>query len=355
MLDPGSELALPWPMAFAVLLGSVTLAVFFARAYARRERRQVRQRARDLQRDIAAYLDGRLGAHALREALADVDPGVFWSAIEAFAARLPRVEWLHFSKGLEKAPQLRAERRALHDDSPWRGELAARRLALVRSRASRTALRRAMVAGPELLSFACARALARYGDRRALRWLLDHPERLDRRSAKQWTALLGGFGPTAFPLLLAGLDHVKDRPALERAMVEALGQIGDPAAAAAIERRLAHGDMDMRVSAARALGRLRAVAFASGLIAALKDEAWQVRAQAAWALGQARAPIAVYALTSRLADRSWWVRRHAAYALAEFGEEGLAALNHAAQHSEDRYARDIAAEVLAGGMQQRVA
>lgn len=352
MLDPGSELTLPWPMAFAVVLGCVTLAVYFSRAYARRERRRVRQRAHDLQRDLTAFVDGRLTRRELREAVDDVDSGVFWSAVEPFAAALPRPEWITLSRGLDRCPHLQIEQRALRDDSPWRGELAARRLGLVRTRPARSALRRALVAGTELLAFACARSLARYGDLRTLEWLLRHPGRLQRRTLKHWTGLLTAFGPAAYPQLAAGLDGAKDSLVLERAIVETLGHIGDLAAAAPIEKRLAHDDMGMRVSAARALGRLRSVQSATGLLQALKDDTWQVRAQAAWALGRARAPIAVYPLTGRLSDASWWVRRHSAYALAEMGEEGLAALRHAAAKSDDRYARDIAAEVLSGGVQR---
>jgi len=354
MLDPGTDIAMPWAMAFAVVLGCVTLAVYLARAYARRERRRLRQRAQDLARDFASFVDGRLGVHELREAVADADAGTFWSALEPFAVRLPRPEWLRLSKALARNAHVAMEHRALRDDSPWRGELAARRLALVRSQASRRVLRRALVAGPELLSYAAARALARYGDLRALQWLLEHPDRLRRRSAKQWMTLFEAFGPAAFTSLMDALQRLEtEQPRIERAILEALGRIGDLAATAAIEKRLGAEAVDMRVAAARALGRMRAVHCVSGLIATLKDPAWQVRAQAAWALGRARAPLAVYPLSGRLTDSSWWVRRHAAYALGELGEEGIAALDHAARHSDDRYARDIAKEVLAGGLVKR--
>jgi HEAT repeat protein len=355
MLDPGSEITMPWPMAFAVILGCVTLAVYFARAYARRQRRRMRQRAQEFARTLAAYLDGKLTLQELRECAGDADTGTFWSALEPFAARMPRPEWLRLSKALAKIHHLAREQRALSDDSPWRGELAARRLSLVRAQTSRRALRKALVGGPELLSYACARALARYGDLRALEWLLAHPDRLRRRSAKQWLALLEAFGPQAFACLIENLPHLRDTQPVERAAIEALGRIGDVSAAAAIEKRLTADSVEVRVSAARALGRMRAAHCVSGLIAALRDATWQVRAQAAWALGRAQTPVAVYALTSRLTDEAWWVRRHAAYALAQLGEDGHTALAHAVQTSDDRYARDIAQEVLSGGILKRSA
>jgi len=355
MLDPGTDITMPWPMAFAVILGCITLAVYFARAWARRQRRRLRQKAQDLARDFASYVDGRITVHELRETVGDAESGTFWSALEPFASSLPRPEWLRLSKALAKNVHITAEQRALRDDSPWRGELAARRLALVRAQASRRALRKAMVGGPESLSHACARAMARFGDLRALEWLLAHPERLRRRSVKQWLALFEAFGPTAFGPLMDALPRCDDHPRIERAIMEALGQIGDLAAAAEIERRLTADAVDTRVAAARALGRMRAVHSVSGLQTALKDPAWQVRAQAAWALGRTRASLAVYALTGRLTDEAWWVRRHAAYALAQMGEEGIAALEHARTSSTDRYARDMAQEVLSAGRLRRSA
>ena len=247
------------------------------------------------------------------------------------------------------------ERHALRDDSPWRAELATRRLSLLASPRSRKALRRALARGPEFVSYSAARALARYNDRRALEWLLEHPATLKRRSTRQWTNLLRLYGARAYDQLVVALDNCKEHPALERGLVETLGHIGDLAAASHISRRLQHSDLNMRASAARALGRMRAIQSATSLLGALKDDEWQVRAQAAWALGRCRAPIAVYSLTTKVTDKSWWVRRHSAYALAEIGDEGRQALLSIAESSADPYARDMAHEALSGGAQKLAA
>ncbi len=47
-----------------------------------------------------------------------------------------------------------------------------------------------------------------------------------------------------------------------------------------------------------------------------------------------------------LGDRNWWVRRAAATSLAKAGDEGMKALRWAAVAHPDRYARDVANEVL---------
>jgi HEAT repeat protein len=268
---------------------------------------------------------------------------------------MPRADWLRLSKALAGNRHSNDERRALRDDSPWRAELATRRLALLACPRSRKSLRKALVRGPEFVSYSAARALARYHDRRALAWLLEHPDVLKRRSTRQWTNLLRLYGNGAYEQLVAGLDQCNDHPPLERGLIEALGYIGDLAAASRIERRLQHSDLNMRAAAARALGRMRAIQCASSLLGALKDSEWQVRAQAAWALGRCRAPIALYSLTTRVTDSSWWVRRHSAYALAELGDDGRQALLHLSEKSEDRYAREMAHEALSHETQSRAA
>ena len=349
------SLILPWPMALAVILAFVSLAVYYTRAHARRLRRRIRQQARDLAREFTLYLDDKISAADLREASEDADPGSFWGALEPLAFKLPRQDWIKLSKALDRNRHSSDEKRALRDDSPWRAELATRRLSLLASPTSRKALRKALVSGPELVSFSAARALARYRDRRALAWLMEHPETLKRRSTRQWTTLLRLFGTGAYEQLVEGLDRIEDNPTLERALVEALGHVGDLAAASRIERRLQDSDMNMRAAASRALGRMRAIQCATSLLGALKDEQWEVRAQAAWALGRCRAPIAVYSLTTKLTDSSWWVRRHSAYALAEMGDDGREALLNVSENSTDRYARDMAQEALADGIQQSAA
>jgi HEAT repeat protein len=241
------------------------------------------------------------------------------------------------------------ERDLLEDESPWRRELAARRLGLVRVPAARRALRRAMVRGPEAVRYAAAMAFGRARDMGALRWLLKHPGALARRTPRGRIAVLSSYGPGAIAELHAALLRAGGDPTLERAIIEILGLAGHGPASPAIEKRLREPDLELRIAAARSLGRLQANDSASALLEALQDADWQVRAQAARALGRMRSPLAVHALAGSLTDRSWWVRRHAAYALAELGEDGRKALSATAAGSEDPYARDMAREALDGG------
>jgi HEAT repeat protein len=336
------------PLVVAIVAGIAFLALAFVRADRRGRRRRGRRMVRALSRSIADHIEGRLDAVELQRRAEEASEGMFWSALEFGSLRLTRREWLRLSNALGDSRHVREERKALRDNSPWRRALAARRLALLKSPRSRRALRRALVAGPELVSLAAALALARYRDRAALRWLLNHPGALAHRPHPTLVALLRSFGSKSAEELVAALETGIGGESLERAAIEALGLMNWRAARPAIERRLTASDLELRIAAARALGRLAAIECATSLLAALRDEAWQVRAQAARSLGLVRAPIAVQPLARRLTDPVRWVRRHAAFALAEMGEDGRRALKDVIETSPDPYARDMARAALEG-------
>jgi hypothetical protein len=337
-LTPGGALSL------LVVLFAAFGAGWGLRALQRRERRRARRLVADLTLALRAFLEERLQPDALAAQAGAADAGAFWSAIEELTTRGPG--WLRLSRALAGCPHLEHERRALREESPWRRELAARRLSLLFSGASRHALRAALPEGPELVTAAAATALARYRDPAALRWVLENPGALARRPHRQLVALLCAFGRRGLPAMAVALERGTGDAATDRAIVETLGLARHHAARHMVARRLREGDVEQRVAAARALGRMEAADCATSLVGALQDQAWQVRAQAARALGQVRAEIALLALPARLTDPAWWVRRHAAHALREFGMEGRRELERIAARSPDRYARDMAQEVL---------
>lgn len=347
--------ALPIMAAVVVVASTTALAYLVARLARRAARDVTRQRAQELERVLWTFVATGSGASALRSTAREVDDGAFWAAVEGLDPALDPVRRRRLGELLERNRHALAERRALRDDSPWRRELAARRLGLLSSPSSRRALRRAMVLGPEPVTLVAALALARLRDRPALRWVLAHPQALARRTPRALAALLRGFGRPALDIIAEGLDQNATDPRLERAMIETLGLGGCLPAARAIERRLTADDVDVRVAAVRALGRLRAGECAIPLIARLADPEWPVRAQAARALGLAGVPEAVEPLAACLTDRAWWVRRHAAYALLALGEAGSRALRESAAASPDPYARDIASEALGGGFPRSAA
>ena len=345
-LDP-HRLLLPTLATLLVvvaLTGSAALAHFAAR----RERARRRERLTDLARDLEAFAEGTLHAEDLAEALGDADPETFWSALETWTLgrRLP----LRVARALRRDPHARGERRALRDDSPWRRELAARRLGLLPSIENRRALRRALTRGPETVTLAAARALARHADLEALDWLVTHPKTLAHRTPRSRFELFRAFGRRGHPRLHAALERTGGLdPSITRAILDTLGDAAYGVAAPAIALRLMDPNPELRIAAARALGRLGATDASPALIHALNDAEWAVRAQAARALGRCGNAQAIAPLGAALEDRAWWVRRHAAFALAQLGSAGRAELARIAAKSEDRYAREMADEALNAG------
>lgn len=336
-------------LAAATIAAAVGFGLLAARAARRGARRLARDRTRDFEVALDEFLAGHRTARELRRVADALDRDSFWNVLDAVCPGRTRRACHVMERALERTTHVGDERRALRDDSPWRRELAARRLAWIGARRHERALRRAMIAGPALVSLAAVTALGRARDPLALRWLLAHPEAFSHRSPRALGAALHAFGRGAAPILLAALERGLADPVLERASLDTLALAGYDVAIPAVAARLEHPWRDVRVAAARALGRLGAGDCAGALIEALGDPEWQVRAQAAHALGLLGASEAAPALADALRDRAWWVRRHAAYALAGLGADGVATLRAIAAHDADAYARDIAAEALAGG------
>ena len=337
------------------VLATIALAYLLARLARRSARRHARESARRLAELLRGFLAEGSGSIELRRAARTADGRALWAALESLAPGPGPAKRRRLGKLLDRNRHVLAERRALRDDSLWRRELAARRLALASSPGACRALRRAMRRGPESVTLAAALALAHLRNRAALRWVLGHPEALARRTPRALAALLRGFGRPGLPLMADALERGLADPRLTRALIETLGLGGWSAATGAVERHLGAENVDVRVAAARALGRLGGAACAPALIARLADPEWPVRAQAARALGLMAAPGAVEPLAACLTDRAWWVRRHAAYALLALGASGRAALSAAASASPDPYARDISSEALSGGFPRSAA
>lgn len=340
------------PSAIGLFLLSIALGFVFVRALSRAGRDKRRDARADLRWALRRLLDGAIDPRSIGEVATELDAETFWSAVESLPGGLSRERRRRITDAFSGSTHTRAERRALSDDSPWRRELAARRLGLIVEERSRRALRAALRRGPESVSLAAARALGRYRDAATLHWLLQHPETLTGRSLRTRAIVFRAFGRGAMPRLARALDAGIADPGTRWAVIETLGLGGYSGPVHAFERALADENAEVRVAAARAIGRLQLDGCSAALMAALRDDAWPVRAQAAWALGRTRSEIAVRPLASRVEDRAWWVRRHAAYALWELGEEGRRALREIAYGSQDRYAREMALEVLGGGFKE---
>jgi HEAT repeat protein len=114
---------------------------------------------------------------------------------------------------------------------------------------------------------------------------------------------------------------------------------------------VANQDAEVRAAAIRALGRLGYLPQPAepGLVAALQDDVEFVRVQAAHTAVLLSPETAATALWELLGDQSWWVRKAAGESLARIAESGVRELARAAHSHPDRYARQMAVQILLDG------
>lgn len=107
-------------------------------------------------------------------------------------------------------------------------------------------------------------------------------------------------------------------------------------------------DPEVRASALRAVADLRVLPPEGTwqVLASLEDPIPFIRVQATRALIVLHPDEALERLEARLGDNVWWVRKAAAETLLNIGEQGRTTLIKAAVQHPDRYARDMAAQVL---------
>lgn len=114
---------------------------------------------------------------------------------------------------------------------------------------------------------------------------------------------------------------------------------------------VAHGhdeDPEIRAASLRAMGRLQALPPKGEelILSSLHDAVGFVRVQATRALKLIRPELSEVLLFDLLGDDSWWVRKAAAEGLLDLGSDGVDELVRAAASHSDRYARDMASQVL---------
>jgi hypothetical protein len=103
------------------------------------------------------------------------------------------------------------------------------------------------------------------------------------------------------------------------AIADALGDVFDPGAFAALQSAIRDPDPQMRCEGLRSARKLGHPSMAPAVLAALGDPEWIVRVQAAAAAGTMRLALARPRLMELLNDAQWWVRYRANEALVAIG------------------------------------
>jgi hypothetical protein len=179
-----------------------------------------------------------------------------------------------------------------------------------------------------------------------LRNLLDRPE-ISSFAVDEWAADSRGMRRQA----KAPGFRTRGPGSLLRAALDAAGRLKLLDLDDRVAEFVTYRDPEVRAAAIRALGRLGYLPAPAeaGLIAALHDDVEFVRVQAAHAAILLSPETAAPALWELLGDQSWWVRRAAGESLARIAERGVRELGRAAHSHPDRYARQMAVQILLDG------
>lgn len=296
-----------------------------------------------LLREVERCVDRRTAVEACARTLRR-DPAAALEVLEAAAERCSdRLPLLHAL--LEQSGLAAVERRRLRRSTDWavRARSAAR-LGALRYPGAVAELEHALTDPSLDVRLAAARALSTLDAHEAAGKILTALALPGDWPLERAAEILADAGPRAGRVLLDQLER-NALPAVSAVVaIRVLGLLKSRAAAAVLQARLRHCDVEQRIASARALGQIGLPAVAADLCAALTDPAWEVRNAAARALGQLKAGEALAPLTQALADPVWWVRFNSAEALYRIG--GTDALASAGLNHPDRYARDMAQQVL---------
>ena len=169
------------------------------------------------------------------------------------------------------------------------------------------------------------------------------------RRSRRLVGLFGRLPKERIPELEAYAADDAHHPFVRAAIVEALGQAGDPRLNDFLLERAAESDAEIAAAAVRGIGRTGGPGSRTLVRRALDHPAWQVRTCAAEAAAQLGDASLAEALTDRLDDLVWAVRYAAGKALRELGPSGMAALRAEADEGTARQRR-TAALILAEGV-----
>ena len=159
--------------------------------------------------------------------------------------------------------------------------------------------------------------------------------------------LLEGAAPRVLGIVLAA-SPVDQRAGLVARAIDAVGRLKLLELAEDVAAHVGDRNAEVRSASLRALGRLGILPRSAvrGALEATKDTIEFVRVQATRTAVLLPPDRARTALWRGLGDESWWVRRAAAHALLELGVEGPGLVQRASRTHPDRYARQMALQVL---------
>lgn len=331
------------------VLGALTFVIVANKAWRETREAIARRRRAVLEPEVFRYAgaaDTRSIRDYLRLPLSPPDRVLVEAILLDIAALLKGASRERITAAAEALGLIGDSIAALKSGAWWRRAEAAEKLGVIGSKQAVDPLVAALDDPEPEVRLRAARALGLIRGQTSIRPLVQALADPSRWSAIRLAEILIGAGEEAVDQLLAAYDTLPSHARVS--VLDILGRIRTPRAAALLRRAVGDEAPDVRARAAHAMGLLGDESFEPSLVKALGDEAWAVRAMAAKALGRIGAKGAIPTLSGRLGDREWWVRSNAGDALRALGPQGREALLSALD-ATDNYARHQALQQLQEG------
>ena len=335
-------------LAIVILQGLVLLALMlllFQHIFSGYWSRYLASRKNYFEQPVLGLLEDPERITVLERGLRPFDRRVIGELLLQQATELKGQERHDMTGVFERLEYVSSEKKQLRSRAWWHRREAAIKLGIMQSESAVPDLVRAVRDNSEVVRLAAVRALGETNHPEGIKVLLDV-----MRNTESWTGdrvleVVANIGDSVKEEVLLRLKTTT-KPRARLLLVQLCGIMRWTEAVALLIPLLDDADVETRVSTAEALGNIGDEAAASYLISMLQDPHWEVRAQAAKSLGLLQDKEALMALTYSLSDESWWVRYNAANSLYQLGNEGLYALR-SVRGRRDEVASGMAAQVLA--------
>ncbi len=335
-------------VAIVVLQGLVLLTLIlllFQHVFSGYWSRYLASRKNYFEQPVLGLLEDPKRITVLERGLRPFDRLVIEELLLQQATELKGQERQDMTGVFERLEYVSFERKQLHSRAWWHRREAAIKLGIMQSESAVPDLVRAVKDNSEVVRLAAVRALGETNHPEGIKVLLDVMQNTENWTGDRVLEVVANIGHSVKEEVLSRL-RTTTKPRARLLLVQLCGIMRWTEAVALLIPLLDGPDVETRVSTAEALGNIGDEAAASYLISMLQDPHWEIRAQAAKSLGLLQDKEALMALTYSLSDESWWVRYNAANSLYQLGNDGLYALR-GVRSRRDEVASGIAAQVLA--------
>lgn len=329
-------------LTFALVLYTIFLRIAF------NANQRLRKRQFEVWENLLLkYLSTEASEEEIARAIRTKHFGLFSEFMEKYLETLRGEDFGKLTCLLKKIGLVGYNLKRLGSRKKWHKVYAAFFLGLMRDKEAVPGLQEGLRDKNYLMSFACATALAKIGEKQQLKETLSLLTRREDLGPDKAAEILLEFGSGICGELSLLLEKENIQRRWKYLIIDLLGYWHDLEAGPVLLKIL-HicKDSEMKIRSIKALGEMSYLESASALAVHLDDEDYLVRSEAARALGKIGASDYSGKMVESLSDKNWYVRCNAAQALASFGKEGMTLLEKMAKQEKNSDARGISVHIL---------